>query len=102
MSQKYHSLFILIFVFVMLAQPASAAENNTLVIFDASGSMLDDFGGVSRIQAAKEVLYSIIPSFSNSSVGLRAYAHIKKANKTDACRVTNLHASVLRSEEHTS
>lgn len=71
---------------------AVAAEQNTLIIFDASGSMLEDFGGVKRIDAAKKAVNDFLGNVSPTvNIALRGYAHIAHPNSMAlACKETAL------------
>jgi hypothetical protein len=70
---------------------AESAEKDMLLVFDASGSMKDEFGGVPRIDSLKEAVGSLLGSLDTSvMVGLRPFAHIKKDIQADACKVTTL------------
>ncbi|HEY4505023.1 MAG TPA: VWA domain-containing protein [Candidatus Paceibacterota bacterium] len=86
--RRYLAFLILFFI---LALPVRAAESNILILFDASGSMKDNFGGISRIDAAKNAVRDVVAVFDNSVLlGLRGYAHIAQYDKTSACTVTEL------------
>jgi len=92
--KKYIKLFKVLLIaigIIGLSSYASAATKNMLIVLDASGSMTDMFGTVSRIDAAKTSISDLLSGLDNSiQVGFRPYAHIKKDVKADACKVTEL------------
>ncbi len=106
--KKYIHLLIIIAAIIysvglVSSVKAATASENMLIVFDASGSMTEQFGNASRIDTAKSTISDLVNSLdSNTLVGLRALAQEKKTTKTDACKVTALlqpftsdHAAVL-------
>ena len=78
---------------ISLSNRASAqtSTENMLIVFDASGSMIESFGGSPRIDVAKSAISDLLASLdANTLVGLRALAEEKLATKTDACVKTDL------------
>ena len=72
-------------------QHTNAAGSNVLILFDASGSVLESFAGTPRINAAKSAVADFVAGLDPAvSLGLRPYAHIKKTAKSEACAVTEL------------
>jgi len=98
MSKSIKSLFVsclVIFSFLVLAPNIFAitetSEKDMLLVFDASGSMSEQFGGVSRIDSLKTAVGSLLDSLDDTvMVGLRPFAQVKKATEAEACLVTNL------------
>ncbi|MFH1769788.1 MAG: VWA domain-containing protein [Parcubacteria group bacterium] len=89
--KKLIIFLIIIIAGFALSSTANAANQNVLIVFDASGSMLDSFGGTTRIDAAKAAVNDLLSGFDSSiNSGLRAYAHISKSDKGQACIVTDL------------
>ncbi len=82
--------FGVIVLFSLLTGTARAdTTKNILIVLDASGSMNDAFGSVSRISAAKSTISDLMASIDPSIlVGFRPFAHIKKTVQADACKVT--------------
>ncbi|MEZ4498874.1 MAG: hypothetical protein R2839_02180 [Thermomicrobiales bacterium] len=87
------------------ATPEAETTDQTInieLILDASGSMAEEIEpGVTRIDAAKQVLNSIIdrlPQDDNVNIGLRVYGH-KGANnesgRAESCLSTDLKVPVL-------
>lgn len=81
-----------IILFLTLALPFNAyATSNILVVFDASGSMLEKLGTITRIDAAKTALQELLETLSSDvKVGLRPYADVKKSVQAEACVQTRL------------
>ena len=70
---------------------AATSTENLLIIFDASGSMTTQFGGVTRISAAQSTISDLVQGLdTNTLVGLRALAQENKSLKADACKETAL------------
>jgi Mg-chelatase subunit ChlD len=76
------------------AQPTALQPTNLQFIVDASGSMNEPVEGVSKMEAARESLHSLVsalPTDPGVNVGLRAYGHRSAgANKTQSCQDTEL------------
>ena len=93
---KYIRLFAIVVAFIGIINPTSRAiaatqTESLLIVFDASGSMSDQFDNTTRIDAAKSTISSLVASLDASTVvGVRALAQQKKDVKTDACKVTSL------------
>ncbi len=77
---------------ISFSNSAVAATNeNILIVFDASGSMTESFGGSPRIDVAKSAITDLLASLdANTSVGLRAFAQEKITAKASACVKTDL------------
>ena len=86
------TLALAIISIISLSNSANAATNeNILIVFDASGSMTESFGGSPRIDVAKSAITDLLGSLdANTSVGLRAFAQEKITVKADACVKTDL------------
>jgi len=60
------------------------AETNTLIVFDASGSMWGQIDGVNKITIAKSAIETISQGFTQDQVvGLMAYGHRQKGDCSD-------------------
>ncbi len=77
--------------------PASAATVNVELVFDSSGSMAQEITpGVTRIDAAKDVLNDVIdaiPEREGVNVGFRVYGHEgsnQEEDREESCRSTDL------------
>ncbi|GEM_PF-3126253 len=95
MSIKIHkilgTLFALILVIFAMQANAQSTETNTLIVFDASGSMLELFDGGTRLAAAKGAVFDFLNTQSGNAVGLRMYAHVNHAgDQPGACVETAL------------
>jgi len=94
--KKYLNSIAIIIATIFIISPAfsvhaQTSTENMLIVFDASGSMTESFGGSPRIDVAKSVISDLLGSLdSNTLVGLRALAQEKKSVKADACIVTSL------------
>lgn len=65
------------------AQPASA-QDNTMIVLDASGSMWGQIGGKSKIEIARETLARVAADIpSDRAVGLIAYGHRSRGDCAD-------------------
>lgn len=82
-----------------VAQEAEAAAEtvNIELVFDASGSMAQDIGGETKIQAARRAMAAVIAtlpeSHGNLNVGFRVYGHKgdnTEAQKAISCQSTEL------------
>jgi Ca-activated chloride channel family protein len=63
---------------------AAFAEKQTMIVFDASGSMWGQIEGQTKIAIAKEAISTISQGFKPSqSVGLMAYGHRRKGDCSD-------------------
>jgi Ca-activated chloride channel family protein len=63
---------------------AAYADTNTMVVFDASGSMWGQIDGKTKIEIARTAVSDISQSFTaHQAVGLMAYGHRRKADCTD-------------------
>ncbi len=92
--KKIFVLSLLTAAILVGATNAQAEQTkNIMFVFDASGSMLESFGPVSRIEAAKSALSDLLSNLEQSIlVAFRPYAHIRKEIKSDACKITELMA----------
>jgi hypothetical protein len=78
------------------AQVPSTKTVNLELVFDSSGSMAEDLGGVTKIDAAKQVLNDVIdaiPERPGINVGFRVFGH--KGNNTEAGRAESCQSSDL-------
>ncbi len=79
------------------ANPVPAAKTvNLELIFDSSGSMAENIGGVTKIDAAKQVLNQVIdaiPAQPGINVGFRVFGH--KGDNTDAGKAVSCKSSDL-------
>ncbi len=90
---KFLISIVLLLIAGLFSQKAFAetAKENMLIVFDASGSMTETFGGATRISAAKSAISDLLSGLdSNTVVALRGLAQEKKADKASACTVTAL------------
>ncbi|MEI7480584.1 MAG: VWA domain-containing protein, partial [bacterium] len=90
-------IFVLVFAVLLVCSvskvsaQAVPAEKDMLLVFDASGSMLDKFGGVSRIDALKSATGDLLDILDPSvMVGLRPFANVKQPTQALACKETSL------------
>lgn len=87
MRQLLFRISILTLLFVAMSAPAVAhAETfpEVMFILDASGSMLGQSEGQTKIEAARSVLEKIVPSLPPEvKVGLTAYGHRRKGDCND-------------------
>jgi len=68
-------IFAIIAALMVFAAPARA-ENNVIVVFDASNSMWGQIGGVAKIEIARDVLGGLISGWDRDiNIGLVAYGH---------------------------
>lgn len=89
--KKILSVALFSLLFVTAAPQVSRAADNILVVFDASGSMLEPFGGSNRIEIAKSALTDLLTSLDPSiKVALRPFADIKRSTQAEACNQTEL------------
>jgi Mg-chelatase subunit ChlD len=76
------------------AAPPSPDPTNLEFIVDASGSMNEPVGDVSKIDAAHQALHALVgvlPTDAGVNVGLRAYSHRSAgANKAQSCQDSEL------------
>lgn len=62
----------------------AAAEKDTMIVFDASGSMWGQIEGQTKIEIAREAINTISQGFKpDQSVGLMAYGHRRKGDCAD-------------------
>ena len=62
----------------------AAADDRTIIVLDASGSMWGQIDGKSKIEIAREALFGVVGKLdTSSSVGLMAYGHRVKGECTD-------------------
>jgi len=92
---KFGIFFALCLLVTSATIPAFAqtqtAEKNMLIVFDASGSMTDKFGAVSRMDALKSATDFLLSNLdAGIYIGLRPFANIKKDTEIEACKVTSL------------
>jgi hypothetical protein len=99
LALPFYALSGVVFTGPAMAQAAKSV--NVELILDASGSMADvDASGQSRIEAAKQVLGSVIdqlPEREGVNVGFRVYGHKgnnTEAGKTESCKSTELKVPV--------
>ena len=79
-------LFTLSALLWLATCPIVSAQNypEVVFIFDASGSMAERIGNVTKIDAAKSVMKQIVPELNSSvRVGLIAYGHRRKGDCSD-------------------
>lgn len=93
--KKYFSFgLVLVFLFTFLPQAfirAEGTEKDMLLVFDASGSMSEQFGGSPRIDVLKSSVSDLLGTLDSSIfVGLRPFANIKNADQVQACKITSL------------
>jgi len=85
---------VLVFLFTFLPcvfTSAQAVEKDMLLVFDASGSMSEQFGGSPRIDVLKSSVSDLLGTLDSSVfVGLRPFANIKNADQVQACKITSL------------
>jgi len=76
--KKYISCLALLF------SVAVNANQDTIIVFDSSGSMWGQLEGKTKIEIAREAVTTIASGFqANQSVGLIAYGHRKKGDCSD-------------------
>jgi hypothetical protein len=78
------------------AQVPSTKTVNLELVFDSSGSMAEDLGGETKIDAAKRVLNDVIdaiPERPGINVGFRVFGH--EGNNTEAGRAESCQSSDL-------
>ena len=69
--------------FGLMATPA-LAEEKTIIVLDASGSMWGQIDGKSKIEIARDALFGVVSDLDpTKSVGLMAYGHREKGNCSD-------------------
>ena len=85
-------LSIVAFLFSIHPITRAEGENNVLIVFDASGSMREDFGGQTRITAAKSAVSDFLRNLGpDVQVGLRPYGHVAHpGDEPSVCRETEL------------
>ena len=67
-----------------LTATTALAEEKTIIVLDASGSMWGQIDGKSKIEIARDALFGVVSSIDPSkSVGLMAYGHREKGVCTD-------------------
>ena len=68
----------------LLLCSATQAEQNTMIVFDSSGSMWGQLDGKTKIEIARDAVTTIADGFkADQSVGLMAYGHRKKGDCSD-------------------
>ncbi|MDD4803626.1 MAG: VWA domain-containing protein [Candidatus Pacebacteria bacterium] len=88
------SLLLMSFLSTGVSAQDTSEEKNILLAFDASGSMGEMFGGVSRMDALKQAADTFLDNLDSSQlVGLRTFAQIKNDNKESSCKITTLNQS---------
>jgi hypothetical protein len=70
-------------VSLMLTCSTATAEEATMFVFDASGSMWGQIEGRSKIELAREAFENIEERWQSSSTGLIAYGHRRKGDCRD-------------------
>ena len=93
--KKYFPLgLVLVFLFTFLPcafTSAQVVEKDMLLVFDASGSMSEQFGGSPRIDVLKSSVSDLLGTLDSSVfVGLRPFANIKNPDQVQACKITSL------------
>ena len=84
------TLLAVVLLIPSVTDAQTAATQNTLIVFDASGSMQELFDETSRLAAAKGAVFEFLNG-QQSAVGLRMYAHVNQAgNEAAACIETAL------------
>lgn len=69
---------------VVLSPQAVKAEDDLMLVLDASGSMWGQIAGKSKIEIARETVGSLLDSWpDNRNVGVVAYGHRKKGDCSD-------------------
>ncbi len=64
--------------------PASAVEQNLMLVLDASGSMWGQIGGRSKVEIARETFAGVLRDWpADSALGLVAYGHRRKGDCGD-------------------
>jgi hypothetical protein len=85
---------VLVFLFTFLPcafTSAQVVEKDILLVFDASGSMSEQFGGSPRIDVLKSSVSDLLNTLDSSVfVGLRPFANIKNPDQVQACKITSL------------
>ena len=67
-----------------LTATTALAEEKTIIVLDASGSMWGQVDGKSKIEIARDALRGVVSKLDNStSVGLMAYGHRRKGDCSD-------------------
>ncbi|MFK8012038.1 MAG: VWA domain-containing protein [Marinicellaceae bacterium] len=68
----------------LLLCSATQAEQDTMIVFDSSGSMWGQLDGKTKIEIARDAVNTIAEGFkADQSVGLMAYGHRKKGDCSD-------------------
>src|SRR5699024_149269 len=83
-----HRLLIALLIFALLgpvwAQPDDNAPGDTILVFDASGSMWGQIDGINKIVTAREVVADLMDDLpANRRMGLMAYGHNRKGDCED-------------------
>ncbi|WP_223786828.1 vWA domain-containing protein [Marinicella meishanensis] len=72
------------FCCLAMATPAVWANPDTILVFDASGSMWGQIDGVTKIEIARDAVSTISQGFAaEQTVGLMAYGHRRKGDCAD-------------------
>jgi hypothetical protein len=78
------TLFALLMAVCVMSARAANAENNMLMILDASNSMWGQTGGVAKIETAKEALTGLLEELSpDTRLGLMLYGHRREGDCAD-------------------
>ncbi|HET9032134.1 MAG TPA: VWA domain-containing protein [Dokdonella sp.] len=76
-------VIVCVFLFVLPAAQAFAAENIMLVL-DASGSMWGQIAGKTKVEIARETVADVLGNWkADNAIGLVAYGHRRKGDCTD-------------------
>lgn len=67
----------------LLSGLAAASDKQTLIVFDASGSMWGQIDGKAKITLARQAMADISEQLNQSSTGLMAYGHRRKGDCQD-------------------
>ncbi len=75
---------MVVVVAFLLFTMTSSAEDKTIIVFDASGSMWRKVDGKTKIESAKQTLENLVNNWDqNKQLGLLAYGHRKKGDCND-------------------
>ena len=80
-----HKIILILLSLLAFNTAAKADATNTIIVFDASGSMWGQIEGVSKIEIAREAFANVKDSWqaSNGNIGLIAYGHNRKGDCAD-------------------
>src|SRR5699024_9000896 len=83
-----HRLLIALLIFALVGPVWAQADDNapvdTILVFDASGSMWGQIDGINKIVTAREVVAELMDDLpANRRMGLMAYGHNRKGDCED-------------------